>query len=337
MMGNSRLAAAMLCAGLMVVCMAGCGADNVVDSAGAGAGTVESVTADNVDESAGPDDGFTAGNGDGREENPAMVDEKNGADMSADTEQLYDEMEEEISLKGLSLSVLGDSISTFDGWIPEGFAVFYPSDGDVTDVSQTWWMRLIDDTDMELCSNSSSSGSTCVGNSLTVDDPLCGCSGYRISYLAGKQGKMPDIIIVYIGTNDLLTDVPIGDNDGTKMVEEGVIRNFSDAYCMMLDKLTSEYPIAQIYCCTLPPIGDWGTKQPFVTFENSLGLTSEDYSKQIQIIAENKGVSVIDLYRCGIEIDNLDVMTIDGVHFTLEGMKHVEQAVLNGIKKTANR
>lgn len=146
---------------------------------------------------------------------------------------------------------------------------------------------------------------------------------------------MPDIIIVYMGTNDLLNDVPLGDNDGTKVVEEGIVENFSDGYCLMLDKLVSDYPIAQVYCCTLPQIGDWGTEQPFVTFINDSGMTSEDYSKQIQIIAENKGISVIDLYHCGIEIDNMHEMTTDGVHFTPDGMKYVERAMLDGIGGTA--
>lgn len=233
----------------------------------------------------------------------------------------------EVDLKGYSLSILGDSISTFDGWIPENCAVFFPESGEVTDVSQTWWVRLMDSTGMELCANGSSSGSTCVGDSLSIDNPKYGCSDYRISLLAGAQGKMPDIIIVYMGTNDLLVGAPIGDNDGTKMVTEGEVDNFSDAYSLMLDKLASSYPISTVYCCSLAPVGDWGTDQPFVTFVNSLGLTAEDYSERIRIIAENKGAEVIDLYHCGVEIDNLSEMTTDGVHLTPEGMECIAAAM----------
>lgn len=310
-MRKSRIVSALLCVGFMIICITGCGA-----------------SADNVtmDEEVG-----TVGDANDDPEIPeeADADESIVADGSANEK---DEVaEEEITFEGLGLSILGDSISTYDGYIPEGFAVFYPLGGEVTDVSQTWWMRLLEDTGMELCSNDSSSGSTCVGDSLSPDNPQYGCSGYRISLIAGKQGKMPDVIIVYMGTNDLLIGAPLGDNDGTKLVDEGMVENFSDAYTLILDALESNYPAAQIYCCTLAPVGDWGTDSPFVIFTNYLGLTAEDYSKQIQIIADNRGIPVIDLYHCGIEIDNLHEMTTDGVHMTPAGMECVERAVLSSM------
>ena len=252
------------------------------------------------------------------------------ADVEA--EGIVEAVQEEISFEGLSLSIFGDSISTYEGYIPEGFAVFFPRQGEVTDVSQTWWMQLLDDTGMELCANDSSAGSTCVGFSMSVDDPKYGCGGYRISELAGEQGKIPDVIIIYMGTNDLLNSVPLGDNDGTKWVAEGEIENFSDAYCLILDKIASNYPVARIYCCTLPSIGDWGIDEPFITFTNRIGLTSEDYSERIRIIAQNKGIPVIDLYQCGIDIDNMAEMTTDGVHFTPTGMEYIERAMLNSMK-----
>lgn len=254
------------------------------------------------------------------------TDRKSEADASVETP-----IDESVSLEGLGISILGDSISTYDGWIPEGFNVFYPFDGELTDVSQTWWKSLIEETGMELCANNSSSGSTCSGDSLSIDDPMFGCSDGRLSFLVGSQGRLPDVIVIYMGTNDLLKGVPIGDNDGTKLVEEGNVENFSDAYCLMLDKLASYYPTAQIFCCTLAPVGDWGTDQPFVIFENHLGLTAKEYSDQIKVIADSKGATVIDLYHCGITIDNLAEMTTDGVHLTLVGMERVKNAVFEGL------
>ena len=279
MAGENKRKKLLLCVGLMVVCMVGCGA------------------------------------------------------VEADVElrEIVEPIEEEISFEGLSVSIFGDSISTYEGYIPEGFAVYYPLSGEVTDVSQTWWMQLLEDTGMELCSNDSSSGSTCVGYSMSVDDPKYGCGGYRISSLSGEQGKIPDVIIIYMGTNDLLTGVPLGDNDGTKWVAEGEIENFSDAYCLILDKIASNYPISRIYCCTIPPIGTWGVDVPFVTFTNRIGLTSEDYSERIRVIARNKDIPVLDLYQCGIDIDNLHEFTSDGVHFTPDGMELVERAMLGGM------
>lgn len=321
-MRKSRMVGILLCAGFMTIYMAGCsgsedhtGTDEeikVTDNADSDTVIAEDTVAD--DEPEVTDDVL--------EEEDDLV------------EVTDDDTEEEPAFDESSLSILGDSISTYEDYIPYGLSVFYPISGNVTDVSQTWWMKFLDDTGMELCSNGSSSGSTCVGDSLSVDEPKYGCSDYRISLLAGEQGKMPDVIIVYMGTNDLVTMTPIGDNDGTKSVEEGMIENFSDAYTLILDKLESNYPDAQIYCCTLTQVGGWGTDAdtPFVAFTNGLGLTSEDYSKQIEIIAANKGIPVIDLYHCGIEIGNLQQTTTDGVHPNPDGMAYIEQAVLNGME-----
>ena len=253
--------------------------------------------------------------------------------VAGDVDNKKDSAKEEIvNEESLCLSIFGDSISTYTGYIPEECSIFYPENGGLTDVSQTWWMKFLEDTGMELCSNDSSSGSTCVGDSLSVDNPRYGCSDYRVSLLVGEMGKTPDIIIVYMGTNDVLESVPIGDNDGTKLVEEGLIEYFSDAYSLMLDKIASAYPAAQIYCCSLLPIGTWGTaEQPIVTNTHGRGLTSEDYSARIRVIAHNKGIPVIDLRYCGIEIDNLPEMTSDGVHPISDGMELIERAMLDGI------
>lgn len=234
-------------------------------------------------------------------------------------------------LAGKKISIMGDSLSTFDGWIPPEYVVFYPRDGELSSVEETWWMSLISDTDMELCGNASSAGSTCVGDSTAIDNPKYGCSGYRIQGLTGDHGEYPDIILVYMGTNDLLIGAPLGDNDGTESVEEGEITDFSDAYCLILDKLESAYPAAQIICCGLSQIGDWGTNQPFITFENSLGLIAADYNRCIKQVAEAKGCLYIDLYDCGIVPENMHEYVTDGVHFNPVGMKLIKERIEAGL------
>lgn len=255
--------------------------------------------------------------------------------MQTDSQEVGDtgeiNMDEEFSLEGVTLSIYGDSISTFEGWIPYGYNNFYPGSGDVKDINDTWWIRMFDETGMKLCANASSAGCTCAGDSTDVENPQVGCSDFRITDLSDKNGVYPDIIVVFMGTNDLLTDVPLGENDGTAAVEEGIIDNFADAYSLMLDKLETYYPCSEIYCCTLLQVGDFGTETPYITFTNGQGLTAEDYSGQIQMIAENKGYPVIDLYHCGIEIGNLQNMTSDGVHPNAEGMKYIAEAVVSTI------
>lgn len=326
-MGYLGACVVLFCAGL-----SGCGSTGAEESAKADGNAAAGEGAEQDDGAAADshvqDDGAGTADDSGKDSASAETDNREEAGDGAG-QNGEETAAASVSLEGLGISILGDSISTYDGWIPEGFNVFYPLDGELTEVSQTWWKSLVDETGMELCANNSSSGSTCIGDSLSIDDPGSGCSDGRLSFLAGSQGRLPDVIVVYMGTNDLLNGIPIGDNDGTKLVEEGSIENFGDAYCMILDKLASYYPTAQIFCCTLTPVGDWGTDQPFILFENHLGLTAGDYSNQIRVIADNKGVSVIDLYDCGIEIDNLQEMTTDGTHLTAAGMECVKNAVLD--------
>ena len=70
-------------------------------------------------------------------------------------------------LSGLKVSIMGDSISTFQGWIKEGYRYYYPK-GDVTDVSQTWWKQIIDNNGMVLGYNASYSGSSVQSDSYGV-------------------------------------------------------------------------------------------------------------------------------------------------------------------------
>lgn len=245
-------------------------------------------------------------------------------DGGEEEEETPSETEEETVKR---ISIVGDSISTFEGWMPGGYSIFFPLYGEITDVSQTWWKPLLDDMGLQLCANSSSSGSTCVGNSLSTDDPQCGCDNFRIEGAIGAGGIHPDIIIVYMGTNDVVTHVPLGTNDGTHSVEEGVIDNFSDAYKLMLDKLEAQYPGAQIICCTLTPLGGWTEEGELIPFVNKLGLTDADYSRQIEAIAGEKGFPVVDLQSCGMSIDNLLQYVTDGVHPNPEGMKLIGKAV----------
>lgn len=228
---------------------------------------------------------------------------------------------------GAAISILGDSISTYQGCNPVGYYAFYPENGEVKGVEDTWWQIAADDLGLTIYQNGSSAGATVAGDSDGTEDPQCACNEFRTNDLAGAGGVCPDGIIVYLGTNDLLEAVPLGDNDGTSVVLGGEVDIFSDAYTLMLDKLQANYPLAQIYCCTLLPVGDYGTKTPYVEFVNGAGLTAADYGEVIARIAENRGFPVIDLYHCGITIENLQEMTSDGVHPTAEGMRRIAAAV----------
>lgn len=244
-----------------------------------------------------------------------------------DAVEQVENVESEQEEIGTTLSILGDSISTFQGYNPEGYHVFFPEYGEVKELGDTWWRIVAQDLELTLYTNGSSSGATVAGDSAGTEDPQCACNELRTSALAGPGDTCPDRIIVYLGTNDLLQGIPLGENDGTATVTAGVIDTFSDAYTLMLDKLQANYPSARIYCCTLLQVGDYGTQTPYVEFVNGEQLTAADYSEAIVQITGNKGLSVIDLYNCGVTVENLQEMSSDGVHPTAAGMRQIAAAV----------
>ena len=112
--------------------------------------------------------------------------------------------------------ILGDSYSTFKGYIPEGYAVYYSensTDFGVDRVENTWWMSLINETDSALVHNNSWSGSTIGYTGYSGD---CTNSSFitRFEQLL-EQGWFEenkiDTFFVFGGTNDSWSNAPLGE------------------------------------------------------------------------------------------------------------------------------
>lgn len=126
------------------------------------------------------------------------------------------------NLFGKTLSILGDSISTFGTpdqsnnlgvWTYPNNRCRYPQSNLFTEVGYTYWKMLLDEYGMKLGINESWAGSR-VSNSQVSDSGdlgtnRCMSSVTRISHL-GENGT-PDIILVYGGTNDAGAKVTIGE------------------------------------------------------------------------------------------------------------------------------
>ncbi|MEF2918855.1 MAG: SGNH/GDSL hydrolase family protein [Acutalibacteraceae bacterium] len=111
--------------------------------------------------------------------------------------------------EGKIVSVISDSISTFEGWIPETHRARYPQDDLLTDVNKTWWKMLIDNLGATLGVNDSWAGSRIANYSETNDGDTgpdrCMASMTRIENLA--TNGTPDVVLLYGGTNDMHYDV----------------------------------------------------------------------------------------------------------------------------------
>lgn len=242
------------------------------------------------------------------------------------------EPKEARNLTGLKLSILGDSISTFDGYIPTDYNIFYPNYGDISTVEKTWWFQVISATGMELNANASSSNTTISGDSSDTTGSAPGCSFKRINDLTpGDDGPAPDLLIVFMGVNDFLRSVELGNFTTPEAQQEGEINNFCDAYELMLQKLAATFPNTQIYFCTLleTSAGDVDDNPEQFPATNENGNTIADFNAEIATIASAYNYTVIDVHNCGITYDNLPQYTIDGVHPNAEGARLIAEYITN--------
>lgn len=234
-------------------------------------------------------------------------------------------------LTGKKISIIGDSISTFSGYMPSGYESHYPRET-ITDVSQTWWHLLCKETGATLLANASMTGSYVTGNSTSVTDALAACSDKRIADLASGT-EAPDIVICFIGINDFGQNAhrPLGDYIGQSAIpSEGSITTFSDGYALMIKKIMSAYPNAKVYCCSLPETktAGWDTDESG-TFPciNNNGVALAAFNERIRVLCAALGAEFIDLHACGINYWNLDKFTHDGLHPNADGARLIKSKI----------
>lgn len=223
---------------------------------------------------------------------------------------------------GKRLSILGDSISTFDGYIPQENETWYPNQS-VTAVDETWWNRTLNELGMTLDTNNSWSGS-CVG--YVRNGKPSAHSDSRIDNLGE-----PDVIIVWTGINDFVyAGTALGTYDGnTQLPEDADSMDFCSGYAVMLNKILTAYPDAQVWVCTLPAtdFSAIGTDSTFPK-KNNNGNTVLDYNKAIRSIADAFSVNVIELDMCGITWQNLTSFTDDKLHPNVSGHLKISNKVV---------
>ena len=198
---------------------------------------------------------------------------------------------------GKKLSVLGDSISTFTGYVPAGNSVWYTgSNNGVSSANDTWWMKLITGLDMTLLVNNSWSGSRVT---TTDGNAKSGCYS-RCQAL----GANPDVIIVYMGINDFNNGVAMGSYDGTGDFPTATT-SFREAYAVMLNKILTKYPSTEVWVCTLPSCERTGENVfPEV---NGNGVTLDAWNEAIRDLAALFGIKVLEYAKCGLTYQNMNL------------------------------
>lgn len=149
-------------------------------------------------------------------------------------------------LSGSTFGILGDSYSTFRGFIPEGQSCYYPNPEAVDDVlraEDTWWHRLMVRNNMKLLVNDSYSGAT-VCTTVRDGQPFSSAFTERAKHSFSGENQ-PDYIIVFGTTNDSWLNRPIGQVKFEGRSEEDV-KQVLPAYCEVLEYISLHNPQAAV-------------------------------------------------------------------------------------------
>lgn len=199
-----------------------------------------------------------------------------------------------LNLEGKTISILGDSLSTFAGYIPSGNIAHYPSrSNNVKSVEQTWWMGLIIDANAKLGINNSWAAAMVSG------------SETRSFTLRVENLGNPQYIIIHGGTNDYRQNITVGDCHFDKSEEELNVGEFSDAYDMTIRKAMRLYPHANIITIIPNDISD--------NYANSISDITEHYK----------------LFAC-VDLRKFSFNLVDG-HYEVDGMITVKNAVAKSL------
>ena len=140
-----------------------------------------------------------------------------------------------------------------------------------------------------------------------------------------------DIVTIAHGTNDLSSNVPIG--------EIGLItdtnlntKTFYGAYRKVIETIINNYPHIRIVLCT--PIHKHITTEPNEVVANKAGHKLKDYVDAIHDLANMYSLIVCDMYKdCGINFLNYATYMPDGVHPNDYGGELMGKCYVNSLLK----
>lgn len=204
------------------------------------------------------------------------------------------------ALEDKTISIQGDSISTFAGTITDGNATYYSASHKfVNSIDATWWGLLINECRMRLIRNDAWSGSRISG---TGDNAMCSvarCSNIRHidSTVDTYQYGAPEIIVVMAGTNDVSGNVEMGTADGA-------VTTYMGAFKTMLANLKSQCRNAKIVVFQL-------YRGNVLDYANSGGKHQYEYQEAMANLCRRYGVYYIGPEHFDLSFPNLQYYTCD--------------------------
>ncbi|MBE6637826.1 MAG: hypothetical protein E7618_08520 [Ruminococcaceae bacterium] len=158
-------------------------------------------------------------------------------------------------MKSNQTIIFGDSYSTFAGYVPEGYAVYYSEKGrpetDVCRVSETWWHQVVSEAGLHLVMNNSWSGST-IGytgyNKYDASETSSFLCRFRKLQENGFfEENTIDTVLIFGGTNDSWSNAPLGTMQYEGW-EKKDLYEVLPAVCCFLKTVRDALPEAAVYC-----------------------------------------------------------------------------------------
>lgn len=202
-------------------------------------------------------------------------------------------------LHGAKVSIMGNSICTFAGYVPSGNRTQYPNN-DVQSVADTWWWQFIKTMGASLDLNNSYSAGRVTNTHETYPS-------YLDRYRSIGIGT-PDLLILWGGINDMRNGTVCGSPrfeigyDDIAMLDESI---FAEAWQKLVLMVMHDHPDCKIVSICEPYL-------------------DEEYRAVIVDVAQNYGLyACVDLSQKGEQIKRYD-----SLHPTAEGMKYICNDIL---------
>lgn len=214
-------------------------------------------------------------------------------------------------LNGKLISILGDSISTYQGVSDDSninstlfanpchYRDPFPLEG-------TYWMRVMSSFKMKLCVNNSWSG----GNLSGRNDETSGVN--RAHQLSRNSGEKPDLVIVFMGLNDLGRGVDVN--------------VFAEDYAQTLLIIKEAFPLAKV-CCVNIPDRDIYLKARAELFNDAI---------KNAVMGAGENFFVADLFNSRLNGDFYYMNTTDGLHPDEDGMRIITEVIEEAISNKFN-
>lgn len=143
--------------------------------------------------------------------------------------------------------IMGDSYSTYKGYIPEGYNCYYSDERTdepiVKGVEKTWWRILAKENNLNIVKNDSFSGSTVcntVRETLTVESSFISRIDKYIAEKFFDENKIGTMLI-FGGTNDSWINAPIGNTKYSGWSADD-LKCVLPAFCYLLHRSKTVVP-----------------------------------------------------------------------------------------------